>query len=77
MPDLPDMPKMNKVIPNRIVIHSRDVQNITGCRERTARHILQQIRVANNKSPEQFVTIAEFCAYKGLKEEDVREFLFL
>jgi hypothetical protein len=75
MPDMPDLPKMNNKIPSRIVIYPRDVQNITGCRERTARHILQQIRIANNKSPDHFVTIAEFCAFRGLKEEDVRQFL--
>jgi hypothetical protein len=75
MPDMPELPKMNKIVPNRIVIYPRDVQNITGCRERTARHILQQIRIANNKSPDHFVTITEFCAFRGLKEEEVRQFL--
>ena len=75
MPDLPEMPKKNTIVPNRIVVYARDVQNITGCRERTARHILQQIRAVNNKGPVQFVTVSEFCAFTGLKEVEVRAFL--
>lgn len=66
---------MQTLIPNRIVIYARDIENITGRKERTARQLLQRIRKANGKVPGQFVTIAEFCRFTGLKEEEVSRFL--
>ena len=75
MPHWPDWPNLTMFVPDRIVIYPRDVQNITGCSERSARRILQRIRIANKKTDEQFVSVTEFCAYTGLKEEDVRRFL--
>jgi hypothetical protein len=62
-------------MPTRIVIHPKDVENITGRRDRTARKILQKIRIALGKSKEQFVTVKEFCAFYGLEETHVNEFL--
>jgi hypothetical protein len=72
---MPFIPIMQKLIPNRIVISARDIENITGRRERTAREILQRIRRAYRKEPGQFVTVREFCQFTGLKEEDVNQFL--
>jgi hypothetical protein len=56
----------------RLVIYPKDVVLITGEAERTARNTLQKIRKALNKTKEMYVTIEEFCAYKGLNAEDVR-----
>jgi hypothetical protein len=64
----------NKVAP-RIVIYSRDVENITGLRPRTARLLLQKIRNAFGKKKHQVVTIYEFCFYLGMEEEMVKELL--
>jgi len=69
------MPIMQKLVPNRIVIYARDVENITGRRERAARELLRRIREANGKRAGQFVSLAEFCVFTGLKEEDVKRFL--
>lgn len=66
---------LKKTIPQRIVIHPRDVQNITGRSGRTAQQILQNIRIAFGKEKFQFVTISEFCAFTGIEEEVVTEFL--
>jgi hypothetical protein len=69
------MPIMHTLIPNRIVIYARDIENITDRKERTARQLLQRIRNANGKVPGQFVAVSEFCQYTGLKEKDITSFL--
>ncbi|RPD39542.1 hypothetical protein EG028_20195 [Chitinophaga barathri] len=66
---------MQKIIPNRMVIFARDVQNITGRSERASRLLLQRIRQALDKKAGQFISIAEFCRYTGLSEEEVRSYL--
>jgi len=64
-----------KTFPNRIVIYTKDVINITGKKERTARHLLARIRAANGKSKGDFVTLEEFCAFTRLKPENLTQFL--
>ena len=66
---------MNYPYPNRIVIYSKDVMNITGRSERGARRLLERIRLLNGKGKNDFVTVEEFCRYTGLKEEYVWPFL--
>lgn len=66
---------MSQVVPNRIVIYPKDVQNITGKRERTARKLLSDIRKKLGKLKSEFITIDEFCSHTGLKKESVQEFL--
>jgi hypothetical protein len=63
------------VIPNRIVIYPKDVMNITGRGERTARKLLSRIRKNYNKEKGAFITIEEFCSFTGLKPEQVTHFL--
>jgi hypothetical protein len=60
----------------RMVIYPKDVEKITGKKYRTACRIIQKIRDALGKSRHQLVTIFEFCAYMGLKEEMVWERLY-
>ena len=62
-------------IPVRIVIYAKDIMLITGRKKRTAHKLLVQIRKQYNKDRGAFVTIQEFCAYTGLKEEQVLPFL--
>jgi predicted RNA-binding protein YlqC (UPF0109 family) len=64
-----------KNIPPRAVIHSRDVENITGRKGRTAQRLLQTIRKAIGKAKFQFITVSEFCQFTGIDEVTVRGFL--
>jgi hypothetical protein len=66
---------MPTLVPNRICVYPKDVQNITGKRERTARKLISDIRQRLGKKKNEFVTIQEFCQHTGLKEADVARFL--
>jgi hypothetical protein len=59
-------------IPQRIIIHPRDIANLTGCGERNARKILQKIRAHQGKMPRDYISITEFCYYTGIDEDVVR-----
>jgi hypothetical protein len=69
------MPIMPQLVPNRIVIYPKDVQNITGKKERSARKLISDIRQELGKSKQEFITIYEFCHYTGLQKEQVEAFL--
>ena len=62
-------------MPNRAVLYTRDVENITGRRPRTARQLLQKIRNAFGKSKDEFITIKEFSLFTGIDEDIVKDFL--
>ena len=62
-------------MPKRVVVYAKDVENITGRKERAARKILQKIRDTFGKSKDGFVTVREFSLYTGIDEDLVREFL--
>ena len=64
-----------KTLPTRIVIYPKDIVNITGRRERTARTLLQKIRNALGKKTHEFITVKEFCLFTGINEELIKEFL--
>jgi hypothetical protein len=51
------MPIMPQLVPNRIVIYPKDVQNITGKKERSARKLISDIRQELGKSKQEFITI--------------------
>jgi hypothetical protein len=61
--------------PLRVVLYPKDVENITGRSDRTARKLLQNIRVALGKSSSSFVTVKEFSAFYGIDEDLIYEFL--
>lgn len=69
------MQNLLKKMPKRIVIYAKDVENITGRKNKAARKLLQQIRGQNKKAKDAFVTVREFCSYTGMCEDEVREFL--
>ncbi len=62
-------------IPNRMAIYAKDVVNITGRKDRTARKLLDRIRKKYKKKKSDFITIEEFCAYTGFREEKIALFL--
>ncbi len=66
---------MQQAIPNRIVIYAKDVMNITGRKERAARHLLAQIRKKYKKKKGSFITTKEFCEFTGIEEELIRSFM--
>ncbi len=62
-------------MPTRVVLYSKDVENITGRRSSTARKLLRKIRVALGKSKDEFITIKEFSLFTGIEEELIKDFL--
>jgi hypothetical protein len=55
----------------RLVIHTKDIQRITGQSERRSRSFLKRMRTHFNKQAHQYITIEEFCLYSGLNPEEV------
>lgn len=53
----------------------RQITNITGKKERTAKKIISELCFKFNKKPRDLITIYEFCAFTGLKEERTSQFL--
>ena len=72
---MPYIPTLQEIVAKRIVIYAKDVENITGRKERTARKILQSIREKLGKEKSDFVTIREFCEYTGIMESDVKYYI--
>ena len=66
---------MPEIVPIRICIYAKDVQNITGKKERTARKLLSDIRYRLGKQKKDLITISEFCDYTGLKIDQVQRFI--
>jgi hypothetical protein len=60
---------------NRIIIYPKDIQRITGKSERYGRLLIKRIKDHFKKEEHQFVSVEEFCAYTGLKDEQVSELL--
>jgi hypothetical protein len=60
---------------NSMVIYSKDIINITGCKDRTARKMLQLIREKYRKEKNGLISISEFCEYTGLRETDVKNYM--
>lgn len=69
------MKTINKIIPERVVIYARDIENITGRKEDAAHKYMQRMRKKFGKEKHQFISVKEFCLYSGIDEEVVREFL--
>ena len=60
---------------DRVVIYPKDIQNIIGVADRTARHIMQKVKKGLGKEKHMYVSVGEFCTYMGLDEAKVREML--
>ncbi|WP_090104148.1 hypothetical protein [Chitinophaga sp. CF118] len=66
---------MTTPIPPRVVIYTKDVENITGKKSKAARRLLQKVREQSGKTQEELVTMQEFCHVTGIPEDVVRPFL--
>ena len=55
----------------KLIIHTNEVEQILGCKQRTAQAMLRTIKDVYNKKKHQAVTIREFCEYEGLPYQDV------
>lgn len=62
-------------IPIRVVVHTKDVENITGLMPRTARKLLQSIRLAFGLPKGALISVRDFCAYTGIEEDLIRDYL--
>lgn len=62
-------------VPNRVVLYTKDVSNITGLRPRAARKLLALIRQKQQKARTAFITVADFSSYTGIGEDLVQAFL--
>jgi hypothetical protein len=65
----------DQYVMHRIVIYAKDIEIITGKKERTARTLLSNIRKYYRKQKHQAVTIYEFCLYMDMSREEVMECL--
>jgi hypothetical protein len=63
--------QMKKMVPRRLVIYAKDVENITGKSPQFARRLLQRMRKKLGKKSDGFITITEFCEHTGLPEDQV------
>jgi hypothetical protein len=59
----------------RAVVCTKDVVNITGWEDQAARRLLKKIKKQLGKTPQQLVTIQDFCLVTGIPEEVVLPFL--
>jgi hypothetical protein len=66
---------MPKNVPKRLVIYTKDIQNMFGKSERSARILMQKLKRMFGKSQWQYISVSEFCEYTGLSEEEVRDYL--
>ena len=55
----------------RVCIYPKDVQLITGKSYRQSVRLVRKIKEELNKTTNEFLTIDEFCAYAGIKYEQV------
>lgn len=55
----------------RIAIYPKDIMIITGKSERYSRELLRSIRNQLKKEKHQIVSFDEFCAYMGIKIDEV------
>jgi len=62
-------------VPNRVVIYTKDVSNITGLRPKAARKLLALIRQKLAKEQSAFITAEEFSLHTGIREDVVHSFL--
>lgn len=64
-----------KMIPPRIIIYAKDIENITGRRKRTCYTILEKIKKHYKKKKDDLVTIKEFCEFMRIDEDLVKDFM--
>lgn len=66
---------MKEIVSKRIVVYSKDIEQITGKKERAARKYLQTIKEKPGKDKGDLVSIDEFCEVTSFKLEIVVAYL--
>ena len=66
---------MNEIVLKRLVVYPKDIERITGKRERAARKYLQTIKTKLGKNKSDLISIDEFCEVTGFKVEKVAVYL--
>lgn len=66
---------MKEIVLKRIVVYPKDIERITGKKERAARKYLQTIKEKLGKDSKDLVSIDEFCEVTGFKLEKVAAYL--
>jgi hypothetical protein len=56
----------------QVCIYPKDAAQLTGTRYGTGKRLLQRIRAALHKPPRAYISVAEFCEFTGLPEEEVK-----
>ncbi len=59
----------------RTCIYPKDVQRITGKSEKSARKLLQKIKMNLNKEPHHFITLKEFSNHTGIDLETIKTYI--
>jgi hypothetical protein len=59
----------------RMIIYTKDVMRLTGKSERAAQVLMSRIRKKYDRKPYQAVTVAEFCAFMNLDQQEVLQHL--
>jgi hypothetical protein len=63
------------MIPNRMVIYTKDAINITGRSERSCQRLMSNIRKHLKKKKRAVITVDEFCNYTNLNKDDIKKYL--
>ena len=63
------------IVPKRIIIYPKDVQNITGKKYKMANRLINKIKQHLGKPEDGLVTVKEFCQFTGIAEAEVQRFM--
>ena len=63
------------MVKKRLIVYTKDIQQITGKSDRYGRYLLERIRTHYGKEPHHYVTIYEFSSYTGIEVEVLREYI--
>ena len=66
---------MQHYVPKRICIYAKDVERITGRKERTARKLMSEIREKLGKRKGDFISVQEFAEHTGLRVEEIEKMI--
>ena len=62
-------------ISQRLVMHAKDIMQITGKCERTSRRMIARIRKNNSQEKRTWVSIEEFSRHSGISQENIRSII--
>ena len=62
---------MSRVLLKRVVLYPKDVERLTGRKDKTARKLLNEIKLSLGKQRKDFVSVREFSQFTGIHEDDI------